>query len=144
MGIAVQPTSIKTWQHDHMYLGKDHDSNERRTWFVVGLTATMMVAEIIAGSIFGSMALLADGWHMSTHAAALAIAAIAYRLARKHAHNTTFSFGTGKLGELAGFASAVILAMVAHRGHCGRQRRPCGEPCQRMASHGRPPPWSWS
>lgn len=113
MTIAVQPTPIKTWQHDHLYLGKDHDSNERRTWFVVALTAVMMVAEIIAGSIFGSMALLADGWHMSTHAAALAIAAVAYRLARKHANNPAFSFGTGKLGELAGYSSAVILAMIA-------------------------------
>jgi cation diffusion facilitator family transporter len=79
----------------------------------VGLTAAMMVAEIVSGSIFGSMALVADGWHMSTHAAALAIAALAYRFARQHAHNPRFSFGTGKLGELAGFASAVILGVVA-------------------------------
>jgi cation diffusion facilitator family transporter len=73
----------------------------------------MMVAEIIAGSIFGSMALTADGWHMCTHAAALAIAAMAYRFARQHADDTRFSFGTGKLGELAAFASAIILALIA-------------------------------
>src|SRR4051812_34573082 len=73
----------------------------------------MMVAEIIAGSVYGSMALLADGWHMSTHAAALTIAALAYRLARRHAEDARFSFGTGKLGELAGFASAIILGLVA-------------------------------
>jgi cation diffusion facilitator family transporter len=73
----------------------------------------MMAAEITGGGIFGSMALMADGWHMSTHAAALAIAAFAYRFARKHVHDRRFSFGTGKLGELAGFASAVILALIA-------------------------------
>jgi cation diffusion facilitator family transporter len=73
----------------------------------------MMVAEIVAGTIFGSMALVADGWHMSTHAAALTIAALAYRLARKHAHDRAFAFGTGKLGELAGFASAIILALIS-------------------------------
>jgi cation diffusion facilitator family transporter len=75
--------------------------------------AAMMVAEIAGGSIFGSMALVADGWHMSTHAAALSIAGFAYWFARKHAHDPRFTFGTGKLGELAGFASAVILGLVA-------------------------------
>ena len=73
----------------------------------------MMVAEIIAGNLFGSMAVVADGWHMSTHAAALSIAALSYRFARKHARDPRFSFGTGKLGELAGFSSAIILALVA-------------------------------
>jgi cation diffusion facilitator family transporter len=73
----------------------------------------MMVAEIVGGHIYGSMALVADGWHMSTHAGALAIAALAYRFARRHVHDPQFAFGTGKLGELAGFASAVILAVVA-------------------------------
>ncbi len=72
-----------------------------------------MVAEIIGGTWFGSMALVADGWHMSTHAAALSIAGFAYWFARKHAHDPRFTFGTGKLGELAGFASAVILVLVA-------------------------------
>jgi cation diffusion facilitator family transporter len=105
--------TLHHWQHDHVFLGEDHDRHERRTWLVVGLTAAMMVAEIIAGTIFGSMALVADGWHMSTHAAALAIAALAYRFARKHAHDPRFSFGTGKVGELAAFSSAIILALIA-------------------------------
>lgn len=105
--------SLENWQHDHVFLGKQHARNERRTWLVVGLTIAMMVAEIAAGTIFGSMALLADGWHMSTHAAALGIAALAYRYARRHVHDPRFAFGTGKLGELAAFASAVVLATVA-------------------------------
>jgi cation diffusion facilitator family transporter len=105
--------SIESWRHHHAFLGARHDRHERRTWFVVALTAAMMIAEIIGGTIFGSMALIADGWHMSTHAAALAIAALAYRFARTHAHDPRFTFGTGKLGELAGFASAVILVLVA-------------------------------
>jgi cation diffusion facilitator family transporter len=105
--------SLQDWQHRHVFLGAAHDKHERQTWIVVGLTAAMMVAEIIAGTVYGSMALLADGWHMSTHAAALTIAALAYRLARRHAEDARFSFGTGKLGELAGFASALILAVIA-------------------------------
>jgi cation diffusion facilitator family transporter len=105
--------TLDDWRHDHVFLGAAHDRNERRTWFVVGLTTTMMVAEIAGGTLFGSMALLADGWHMSTHAGALAIAAFAYRFARRHAHDPRFAFGTGKLGDLAGFASAVLLALIA-------------------------------
>lgn len=105
--------SLDKWTHEHFFLGAQHKRNERRTWFVVGLTAAMMVAEIAGGSIFGSMALLADGWHMSTHAAALSIAAFAYLYARKSAHDPRFAFGTGKLGELAGYTSAVVLAMIA-------------------------------
>jgi cation diffusion facilitator family transporter len=105
--------SIDTWRHQHAFLGDAHDRHERRTWFVVLLTAAMMIAEIIGGTVFGSMALVADGWHMSTHAAALAIGAFAYRYARTHVHDPRFSFGTGKMGELAGFASAVVLALVA-------------------------------
>ena len=105
--------SIDQWQHDHAFLGAAHDRNERKTWFVVAITAAMMVAEIVGGSLYGSMALFADGWHMSTHAAALAIAAFAYRFARRHVHDPRFSFGTGKLGELAGFASAAFLALIA-------------------------------
>jgi cation diffusion facilitator family transporter len=105
--------TLHDWQHEHVFLGEHHDRHERRTWLVVGLTAAMMVAEIIAGTIFGSMALVADGWHMSTHAAALAIAALAYRFARRHAHDPRFSFGTGKVGELAAFSSAIILALIA-------------------------------
>lgn len=105
--------SIEPWQHGHVFLGSKHDRHERRTWFVVVLTAAMMVAEIIGGTIFGSMAVVADGWHMSTHAGALAIAALAYRFARRHARDARFTFGTGKMGELAAFCSAVILAMIA-------------------------------
>jgi cation diffusion facilitator family transporter len=99
--------------HDHVFLGENHARNERRTWAVIALTATMMVAEITAGTIYGSMALLADGWHMSTHASALLITALAYRFARKHARNPRFTFGTGKLGDLAAFGSATVLAIVA-------------------------------
>src|SRR3954454_4814832 len=105
--------SLDQWTHDHVFLGSEHAHNERRTWFVVALTAAMMVGEITAGSIFGSMALLADGWHMATHAAALGIAAIAYLFARQHARNSSFAFGTGKFGDLAAFSSAIILAMIA-------------------------------
>lgn len=105
--------SLRAWQHGHVFLGAAHDRHERRTWMVVALTAVAMVAEIVAGAIYGSMALTADGWHMSTHAAALSISALAYRFARTHADDPRFSFGTGKLGELAAFASAIILALIA-------------------------------
>jgi cation diffusion facilitator family transporter len=105
--------SLDPWLHPHAFLGANHARNERRTWIVIGLTAVMMVGEIIAGLVFGSMALLADGFHMATHAGALTIAAFAYAYARRHAHDPRFSFGTGKLGELAGYSSAVILAVVA-------------------------------
>ena len=105
--------SLNNWTHDHVFLGAAHARNERRTWCVVGLTLTMMTGEIIGGTVFGSKALLADGWHMSTHAAAIGISALAYRYARRHMHDPRFAFGTGKLGELAAFASAVVLAMIA-------------------------------
>lgn len=105
--------SLEKWTHEHVFLGLHHARNERRTWLVVGLTAAMMVAEIFGGIMFGSMALLADGWHMSTHAVALAIAALAYQYARYHTDDPRFAFGTGKLGELAAFASAAVLGMVA-------------------------------
>ncbi|NPU13771.1 CDF family Co(II)/Ni(II) efflux transporter DmeF [Bradyrhizobium sp. 83002] len=101
------------WAHDHVFLGAGHERNERRTWFVVGLTLVMMAGEIAAGSLFGSMALLADGWHMGTHAAALGIAGLAYLFARRHARNPSFTFGTGKFGELAAFSSALILLIIA-------------------------------
>ncbi len=100
-------------EHGHCFLGRDHRRNERRVWLVIALTAGMMLAEIAAGTLYGSMALVADGWHMSTHAGAMLIAALAYRFARRHADNPRFTFGTGKLGDLAGFASAVVLALVA-------------------------------
>ena len=105
--------SVDAWEHQHVFLGDKHDSHERRTWSVVALTGVMMVAEIVAGSIFGSMALVADGWHMFTHAAALTISALAYRFASSHANDPRFSFGTGKFGELAAFTSAIVLALVA-------------------------------
>lgn len=105
--------TIANWSHDHAFLGARHAENERRTWLVVALTAAMMVVEIVGGTIYGSMALVADGWHMSTHAGALAIAAFAYRYARGHARDPRFSFGTGKVGELAGYSSALILAVIS-------------------------------
>jgi cation diffusion facilitator family transporter len=105
--------SLDQWTHEHDFLGEQHSRNERRTWIVVALTAIMMVGEIVAGSLFGSMALLADGWHMATHAAALGIAGLAYLFARQHMRNSRFAFGTGKFGDLAAFSSAVILAMIA-------------------------------
>ena len=96
-----------------MYLGKAHDDNARRTLWVVALTAVMMVGEIVAGYLTGSMALLADGFHMATHAGALSVAAAAYAYAKRHATNRQFSFGTGKVGDLAGFASALVLGIIA-------------------------------
>ncbi|WP_028646024.1 CDF family Co(II)/Ni(II) efflux transporter DmeF [Paraburkholderia fungorum] len=99
--------------HDHIFLGAGHEQNERRTWAVIALCSAMMVAEILGGSLFGSLALVADGLHMSTHAGAMLIAALAYTYARKHATDSRFVFGTGKLGDLAGFTSAIVLAMIA-------------------------------
>ncbi|WP_175746341.1 CDF family Co(II)/Ni(II) efflux transporter DmeF [Burkholderia ambifaria] len=99
--------------HDHIFLGAAHEQNERRTWMVIALCTAMMVAEIVGGSLFGSLALIADGLHMSTHAGAMLIAALAYTYARKHASDPRFVFGTGKLGDLAGFTSAIVLAMIA-------------------------------
>ncbi len=109
----MQPHSQSGRSHDHVFLGHGHLRNERRIWLVVSLTAAMMVGEIAGGMIFGSMALVADGWHMATHAGALTISAVAYRFARRHAHDSKFSFGSGKFGELAGFSSALILALIA-------------------------------
>ena len=99
--------------HDHVFLGAGHDSNGRKTWAVIVLCSAMMIAEIVGGKIFGSLALVADGLHMSTHAGAMLIAALAYKYARKYANDRRFVFGTGKLGDLAGFTSALILAMIA-------------------------------
>jgi cation diffusion facilitator family transporter len=99
--------------HHHVFLGKDHRRAERRTWAVIILCSVMMVAEIIGGTLFGSLALIADGLHMSTHAGALLLAALAYSYARKYADDRSFSFGTGKFGDLAGYSSAIILAMIA-------------------------------
>src|ERR1700720_3288309 len=99
--------------HDHVFLGKDHDKAERRTWAVIILCSVMMIAEIIGGALFGSLALIADGLHMSTHAGALLLAALAYTYARKYANDRSFTFGTGKFGDLAGYSSAIVLAMIA-------------------------------
>jgi len=99
--------------HSHVFLGEGHERNERRTWMVIALCAAMMVAEIVGGLLLGSIALVADGLHMSTHASALLLSALAYSYARRHANDERFSFGTGKLGDLAGFSSAIVLAMIA-------------------------------
>jgi cation diffusion facilitator family transporter len=104
---------IDALAHEHVFLGAAHDENARRTLWVVALTAVMMVGEIAAGYWTGSMALLADGFHMATHAGALAVAAGAYAYARKHARSGAYSFGTGKVGDLAGFASAMVLGLIA-------------------------------
>ena len=98
---------------DHIYLTAGHDKNARRTLWVVWLTAATMVVEIFFGWITGSMALLADGFHMATHAGALAVAAAAYGYARRHARNPRYTFGTGKVGDLSGFASALLLLLTA-------------------------------
>jgi cation diffusion facilitator family transporter len=109
--VHVHP--IERFRHEHVFLGPRHDANAKRVWTVVALTAIMMTAEIAGGTLLGSMALVADGWHMSTHAAALTISALAYLFARTHLHDERFAFGTGKLGDLASFASAIILGMIA-------------------------------
>jgi cation diffusion facilitator family transporter len=101
------------WEHDHVFGQDQVMAGERRTLLVVIITACMMVVEITAGFAFGSMALLADGLHMGSHAAALGISVFAYRYARKHAHDRHFSFGTGKVNALAGFTSGILLMMFA-------------------------------
>jgi len=105
--------AAETLRHSHVFLGTGHEKSERRMWAVIVLCGAMMVAEIIGGTLFGSIALVADGLHMSTHAGALLLAALAYSYARRHADDPRFTFGTGKLGDLAGFTSAIILAMIA-------------------------------
>ena len=104
--------TLNKWQHRHEF-SINNEKGEQRTQYVLILTAVTMVVEIIAGSIYGSMALLADGWHMGTHVAAFVIAIFAYRYARKHAHDPAYAFGTGKVNILGGFASAIALAVVA-------------------------------
>src|SRR6516165_1013839 len=106
-------TDVHSQTHSHVFLGEGHARNERRTWMVIALCSAMMIAEIVGGILFGSIALVADGLHMSTHASALLLAALAYSYARRHADDQRFSFGTGKLGDLAGFTSAIVLAMIA-------------------------------
>lgn len=105
--------SLARWQHAHEFLGAHHERNERRTKIVIGLALATMVGQIIAGHIFGSMALVAEGWHMSTHAGMLSVSAFAYSYARRHRDDPRFAFGTGKLGELAAFTSAIALTIIA-------------------------------
>jgi len=105
--------SLHLWQHDHIFGQDKIRSGERRTVIVILITAVMMIIEIAAGITFGSMALLADGLHMGSHTMALGVTAFAYLYARKHANDIRFSFGTGKVNALAGFSSAVLLAVFA-------------------------------
>jgi cation diffusion facilitator family transporter len=107
----VDPVGAQS--HSHNFLGEGHEANERKTWAVIVLCGLMMLVEIVGGSLFGSLALIADGLHMSTHAGAMLIAALAYTYARRHATDDRFVFGTGKLGDLAGFTSAIVLAVIA-------------------------------
>jgi len=109
----MSDASSAALKHSHSFLGTSHQRNERKTWAVIWLCTAMMIAEIIGGLAFGSIALVADGLHMSTHAGALLLAALAYTYARRHVDDPRFAFGTGKLGDLAGFTSAIILAMIA-------------------------------
>ena len=100
------------WTHDHRFLGRGHETSERRARLAAGVTAVFMVVEVVAGLVFGSMALLADGVHMATHVGALGLAAGAYWLARRHASDQRFTFGSGKFGDLAAFASAIVLGVA--------------------------------
>jgi cation diffusion facilitator family transporter len=110
--ICMHIHTLDQWRHSHDF-PIDTAQGEKRTSYVVMLTTAMMVVEIAAGYLFGSMALLADGWHMGTHVAALGISLFAYRYARQHSGNPYFNFGTGKVSSLGGFASAAALAVVA-------------------------------
>ncbi|MDY7522806.1 CDF family Co(II)/Ni(II) efflux transporter DmeF [Sphingomonas sp. 10B4] len=107
------PATATAPLHDHIFLGEGHDKSARKTWTVIWICGAMMVLEMVGGLFFGSIALVADGLHMSTHAGALLLAALAYTYARKHATNDAFTFSSGKFGDLAGFTSAIILAMIA-------------------------------
>jgi len=105
--------NIQQWQHDHTFAQDRRRPGESRTLIVIAITAVMMVVEIVAGAVFGSMALLADGLHMASHATALGITAFAYAYARRNAKNRKYSFGTGKVNALGGFSGAVLLAIFA-------------------------------
>jgi cation diffusion facilitator family transporter len=109
----TDPHSHGIWTHGHVFLGHGHDRSEARAKLAALVTAIFMVVEIVAGLIFHSMALLADGVHMATHVGALGLAAGAYWLARRHAANARFSFGSGKFGDLAAFSSAIVLGLTA-------------------------------
>lgn len=105
--------TIDEYRHAHDFLGAQHGRNERKTWAVIAICTVMVVAEIAGGVVFGSVALVADGLHMSTHAGALLIAALAYTYSRRHASDPRLAFGSGKFGDLAAFSSAIVLAMIA-------------------------------
>jgi cation diffusion facilitator family transporter len=105
--------NIEPWQHDHTFAQDQRRPGESRTLIVIGITATMMALELVAGVIYGSMALLTDGLHMASHAVALTITAVAYSFARRNARNSEYSFGTGKVNALGGFTGAVLLAVFA-------------------------------
>jgi len=105
--------SVDEYRHSHVFLGDTHQRNERKTWAVIAICAAMMLAEIVGGWWFGSVALIADGLHMATHAGALLIAALAYTYSRLYANDARLTFGTGKFGDLAAFTSAIALAMIA-------------------------------
>ncbi|KAF0189627.1 MAG: cation diffusion facilitator family [Desulfobulbaceae bacterium] len=108
----MQAHPIDSWQHKHDFTVME-EHGERRTWQVLVLTAVTMLVEVIAGIAYGSMALLADGWHMGTHVAAFMITIVAYRYTKRHANSTDYAFGPGKVGVLSGFASAIVLLGVA-------------------------------
>jgi cation diffusion facilitator family transporter len=109
----MQNDGLARWRHEHSFGQDRRRPGESRTQLVIAITATMMVVEIAAGVLFGSMALLADGLHMASHAVALGINAYAYAYARRHAHDASYSFGTGKVNTLGGFTGAVLLAAFA-------------------------------
>ncbi|MGO9932508.1 MAG: CDF family Co(II)/Ni(II) efflux transporter DmeF [Steroidobacteraceae bacterium] len=111
--MTIDPGTAEPSFHEHVFLGAGHAQSERKTWAVIWLCGAMMCVEIVGGFLFGSIALVADGLHMSTHAGALLLAALAYTYARRHAGDANFTFGTGKFGDLAGFTSAIVLAMIA-------------------------------
>lgn len=104
---------LEGWRHSHSFGQDQKRPGETRTFIVIALTASMMVVEIIGGIVYGSMALLADGLHMASHAVALGINAFAYIYARRHAHNSRYSFGTGKVNTLGGYTGAILLAVFA-------------------------------
>lgn len=104
---------MDAFRGDRVYLGADHARNERRTWIVAGICILTLIAQLAGGLIFNSMALIANGLHMGAHVAALGVAAGAYRMARRLAHDPRFAFGTGKLGYLAGFANAAVMSVSA-------------------------------
>ena len=99
--------NIEDWSHDHTFAQDQRRPGESRTLIVIAITAVMMVVELFAGVLFGSMALLADGLHMASHALALTITAFAYAYARRNARNRIYSFGTGKVNALGGFTGAI-------------------------------------